>query len=127
MIYILILLVHVVGDFTFQSKGLAKAKDKNVKYLLVHLLIYMIPMILVLMMLGKVRIVILYFFVVLISHFIIDLLKSKLSKKYFNAFSHSLFFVIDQCLHVLILLAIAYWGFKGNAVYDWFTKGFISA
>jgi hypothetical protein len=125
VIYILILLAHVIGDFTFQFKGLAKAKDKNVKYLLVHLVIYMIPMTLVLMLYGNIGTFIMCFFIIMISHFIIDFLKSKLSKKYFNAFSHNLFFIIDQGLHVLILLAIAYWGLKEND-YNWFTRDFIS-
>ena len=80
MAYLLILLAHVIGDFTLQFNELAKAKDKNIKYLLLHLIIYMLPITLVLVMYGNIIKVIILFMTIMLSHFIVDYLKSKLSK-----------------------------------------------
>lgn len=120
MAYLLILLAHVIGDFTLQFNELAKAKDKNIKYLLLHLIIYMLPITLVLVMYGNIIKVIILFMTIMLSHFIVDYLKSKLSKKYYNPFAHNLFFILDQAIHIVILLILTYWVFKGNVVYNWF-------
>ncbi len=99
-----ILLAHILGDFIFQPNKWVKDKiEKKHKspYLYWHILIHALLLILVLNFEWKYYI---GFIAIISSHYIIDLLKLNLTGK---ANSRWLFF-IDQCLHILVIIAVAY-------------------
>jgi len=103
IIFVLLLLGHVLGDFYFQFDTIANEKYENPKYMIAHAGIYMIFMAAVLGV-GvpfSLEMVWLWLFASL-AHLAIDLFKRRIKSKPF---------IIDQCLH-FISLAVAWciWG-----------------
>lgn len=120
MEFILVLTAHFLGDFIFQTNGLAKRKSGSIIYLFIHTFIYIIPLALVFIMFGDWWHVLIYIAAVFISHFLIDFIKQKLLKKYNTEYIALIIFIADILLHMLIVLSIAFWGFKSNNLYAWF-------
>ena len=105
----LILLGHIIGDFYVQTDKIAEKKKNSIKYMLIHCLIYTAVMGIGFYALnrGTAETLIISSFIFL-SHLIIDLIKRKYDKKavkyeYIN-------FLIDQFIHIMILLLIVYIG-----------------
>lgn len=96
---------HVLGDFYFQSSALAKDKEKSVKKLLLHCFLYWMTMMgITLPFFGWSLIK----FVSGISalHFLIDGLKFLITRYFpIKKSQDTLIFLIDQALHILVLLA----------------------
>lgn len=109
LIFILILM-HVVGDFYFQTKIIADNKIgdhkiwPNFKWLLIHIGIYTACFIPIIWLIegwyGLIVIAILF-----VSHFVIDGITCFLKKK---ISIHSLVFLIDQVLHAIVLIGIGH-------------------
>ncbi|MCH5281909.1 MAG: DUF3307 domain-containing protein [Lachnospiraceae bacterium] len=103
----LILLGHIIGDFYVQTDKLAEKKKNSIKYMLIHCLIYTIvvgigfyelsrEIVKTLIILG----------LIFLSHLIIDLIKRKCNKKVVKY--EYIIFLIDQVIHIMILLLIVY-------------------
>lgn len=103
----LILLGHIIGDFYVQTDKMAEKKKNSIKYMLIHCLIYTIVLGVVFYKLsrGFVETLIISSFVFL-SHLIIDLIKRKCDKK--PAKYEYIIFLVDQIIHIMILLLIVY-------------------
>jgi hypothetical protein len=106
MEYLLFLIAHVLGDFTLQTRALVLAKNKKWVYLLVHALVYLLPVSFVLIIFVDSWMLLLYIGIVFISHFGIDWLKNILNRQYDNPYAHQLVFFLDQFLHLGILTII---------------------
>lgn len=103
----LILLGHIIGDFYVQTDKIAEKKKNSIKYMLIHCLIYTIVVGIGFYELsrGIVKTLIISS-VIFLSHLIIDLIKRKCDK---NAIKYEyIIFLIDQIIHIMILLLIIY-------------------
>jgi hypothetical protein len=103
IVYALLLLGHVLGDFYFQSDGLAEKKCIKIKYMFLHGGIYTIcigSVLCVSVQLSRDLIWLTLF--VGVIHFIVDALKK------YNKWKP---FILDQLLHLITLgIAWAIWG-----------------
>lgn len=122
MEFILVLTAHFLGDFIFQPDKLAEKKKNNIWFLLIHTVIYIIPFIFVFLMFGVYWEILIYIFSVFTLHFLIDLVKNMLSKKFNSDVSVLVLFMIDLVLHTAIIISIALWGFKPNSIYSGFDE-----
>jgi len=98
-----LVLAHIIGDFLFQPDSWIEDKKKNKiksKYLYYHIGIHLIALLAVL----QFKLIAATIFIV-ISHFIIDLIKIYLS----NDKNGRLLFVGDQIMHLLIILGVVYY------------------
>ena len=96
-IILLILILHFIGDFLFQSNYMATNKSKDSKALSFHIFAYMIP-------LGIIG----FWYAIIngILHFIIDYLTSRITSKLWKEQKIHWFFVtigFDQTLHFICL------------------------
>lgn len=69
---------HLIGDYVLQLDFIAKTKGSNWYHLIVHCLLYCLP-----------------FYILLLSHIIIDTLKARYNK---------INYIADQTIHYLMLL-----------------------
>ncbi|MDC9722406.1 MAG: DUF3307 domain-containing protein [Urechidicola sp.] len=98
------ILAHLMGDFLFQpDKWIANKKKKKHKspYLYWHLLIHIVLLLIILQFNF-------YYWkaitLIIISHYIIDLIKLNLDAKV----STQILFFIDQALHIMVILCAVY-------------------
>lgn len=96
---ILIIWLHTIGDFVFQTRYIGNNKSKNIMVLAAHCLLYAIPLC-----------VISFEFAIIngLLHLPVDFTSSKLTKYfYFKKKNEYMFFTtigIDQAVHFTILL-----------------------
>lgn len=112
MIFVLLLLFHVIGDFYILPKRMSENKSKNVWCLVSHaLIIGLTYMVLSLVFIGDYEFSISFYLIV--SHFFIDFITSgfffKLMKKEnLVKYTKSIWvFIIDQLCHIAILVLIS--------------------
>ncbi len=106
ILFIKLFLAHLIGDFILQPTKWVKDKEvKKVKskYLYFHVLLHFLLTMLLLWDFNYLKLAL----VVLVSHYIIDLLKLYVTPRFKNK---SIPFFIDQVFHVLVLYACAYYG-----------------
>ncbi|NLK94845.1 MAG: DUF3307 domain-containing protein [Clostridiales bacterium] len=99
------LLIHILGDFYFQSEKLAKGKNKSIIKLFNHCIIYLIVSIVVTIPVFSLNLLL---SVVILSfiHGIIDFCKFFINKKY-KIEKRTIYF-IDQGLHILFIVLLSY-------------------
>lgn len=100
-----ILLAHLAGDFVFQSTKWVEDRNKNgykSKYLYLHILVHFL--LLLLFFANELQVVLGYIFLIVISHFLIDLGKIYLEKT--SRYSQLGLFLTDQFLHLVVLFGI---------------------
>jgi hypothetical protein len=104
MLYALIILAHVLADFSFQSNTISQKKQEQKKYMGLHLLIvFLISLILALPYLRLKLLLIL--FIITLSHGIIDYIKIyglKLNNSTDGKYNLEIF-LLDQVLHILVI------------------------
>lgn len=98
-----LLLGHLLGDFTLQTNKIAKNKNSNLKWVLIHSLIVTITMLIFALPFGLNLIILVLFNGLL--HFLIDLSKAKLNLK--NPYIAFLYFILDQAIHIAIIYIIS--------------------
>lgn len=104
MLFTKLFLAHLIGDFLLQpNKWVLHKEDKKVasKYLYSHVLIHFAATMLLLWDLTYWKIAL----VILVSHYIIDLIKLYINPLFKNK---SIPFFIDQVLHIIVLYCCAY-------------------
>lgn len=105
--YLLILGIgHLLGDFYFQNEKIAKYKEETYKGVLLHSLEYYFAVLLVVLPVFS-RDMVLGASCAALAHFVIDSVKYGLLKKKKIRKSNRVF-IIDQCAHVVSLLALIY-------------------
>lgn len=95
--------LHFVGDFYLQTNNMAMNKSTSWKWLTIHALVYSIPFIFTLSPL--------FILINGFSHFWVDYITSKITKKLWaKGDLHNFFVVIgfDQFIHSTIILTLIY-------------------
>ena len=106
----ILILMHILGDFYFQTNTIAKQKIgshsfwPNFKWLLIHVAIYTLFFLPLILLVSSCKSVILLV-IIFVSHLLIDGISCFFKKK--KCFK-SVVFIIDQILHIAVLLAIGY-------------------
>ena len=106
----ILIFMHILGDFYFQTNTIANKKIgshsfwPNFKWLLIHVAIYTLFFLPLILMVSSWKSVILLV-IIFVSHLLIDGLSCFFKKK--KCFK-SVVFIIDQILHIAMLLAIGY-------------------
>lgn len=102
MLFLILLLAHLLGDYYFQPQKLADKKEKQYSAVLIHSLIYAA-------FVGLTAAIVdapwWIFVVAALAHWLIDSLKFALRKK---QISKAKLFIIDQALHLLTLVLLAW-------------------
>ena len=122
MIYTLLILAHVLADFSFQTKKIAKRKKEEIRYLIKHLLIVLLASLFLTVPFFGLRLLIIVIVTgVTLFHGIIDqlkiyLLNSSFYEKIKNHYELEIF-LVDQVLHILsIFFVISF--FPGIQTYN---------
>ncbi len=102
-----LLLVHVLGDFYFQSEKMAVKKEQNYNYVIVHSVIYALVGIIG-MMIFLPGISFCYMFIYAISHYLVDSLKYYVKRRFNHNKSKINIFVLDQVIHLMILFVLGF-------------------
>ena len=103
----LLLIAHLIGDFFLQPVKLVEQKKNSVKGLIIHTLIYTLMIVLVLLLFGNIWEIIFWTLFILVSHSLIDYFRIKFTKKFNNNDFSFWSFIIDQFIHVLLLVTIS--------------------
>ena len=112
-ILIFLIWIHFMSDFILQSDSMAKNKSSKLLWLSFHCLIYSIPFfIFCFSFYTTFRSAFIFTFIIGISHFLIDLVTSKVNEKLYKNNKRYWLFVdigFDQALHLtIIFLAFKY-------------------
>lgn len=81
-ILIIFLIAHILSDFYFQSETMARRKDKNFKYLVIHSIIYGLVTFIIVKLIC-INFENIYLWIIIFSHFLVDALKYILKKNKF--------------------------------------------
>ncbi len=116
--FTLFLLAHVLGDFYIQTDKIAKKKEKSMKWVLIHGMCYQGVMLLISLPIMSWEIV-LGGTIAAILHSFIDIVKYiyisyKIKRKKMTQIVERNVFFIDQLLHTVCLIGIAYWFVRNN-------------
>ena len=103
----LLLIAHLIGDFFLQPVKLVEKKKDGIKGLIIHSVIYTLMITSVLLLFGNIWEIIFWSFLILVSHFLIDYLRIKFTKKFSNNDFSFWAFIVDQIIHVLLLVTIS--------------------
>ena len=116
--FLILLILHFIGDFYLQTSKMAKCKNANIdencsscsrckknalfnnKHLIFHTLLYVVPF-LFLFFITKWTSSLIIIAILIVSHYIIDIVSCCLNKK----LKQTLVFIADQILHIAILFA----------------------
>lgn len=104
----LLLIAHLIGDFFLQPVKLVEQKKNSIKGLIIHTIIYTLMIASVLLLFGNIWEITFWTFLIFISHFAIDYVRIKINKNNKNNNIRFYSFVIDQLIHVLILVINAF-------------------
>ena len=105
MILLILIIAHLLLDFTFQTSQLAERKRAGFKYLFIHGIIYFIGMSLVCAIFLNTKNALISIVVLSLSHFVIDYIRQKVEMKFKSEIHLFLFFISDQLLHLIITIA----------------------
>ena len=105
MILLILIIAHLLLDFTFQTSKLAERKRTSFKHLFIHGIIYFIGMSFVCVIFLNTKIALISTAVLSLSHFAIDYIRQMVETKYKSNVHQFLFFILDQLLHLIIIIA----------------------
>lgn len=118
---ILLLIAHFLGDFILQSSKIAHEKMESLKFFFIHCIIYAGVILLVLVNYGPIENVVWIFTAIAGTHAIIDFSRIKIikqiAKKKIDYKSEDFAaFLIDQILHILVILVCGYFIKENSAL-----------
>lgn len=105
----ILLLVHFLADFYFQSEAIAREKMRKTRYLILHSTIYAALLCLGAFLPFRPLPALLPVVVLSVTHFLIDWLKILYDRHYEKPWNRFGSFCVDQALHIG-LICIAYFG-----------------
>ena len=100
---LLLLLIHTISDFCSQTRKMAENKSQSIKWLSIHVFIYILPF----LVFGWK-----FTLVNFILHWIIDFISSRASGYYYKQKNFYAFFNVigfDQYLHIVSLVFTYYY------------------
>lgn len=117
-ILIVFLLSHILSDFYFQTESMARKKENNFKYIVIHSIVYGLTT-LILVKLICTNFENIYLWIIIISHFLVDTIKYFLKKNEFIKKYQKYIFIIDQIIHITILMIVSYFMIKSGKDYGY--------
>lgn len=102
---------HILGDFYTQTSLIARNKSSNLKWVLLHSLIYFITFLLIGIPIFTMEVLALVIMASL-CHGIVDVLKYLYIR--FQARENAVVFLVDQGMHIICIMALAYIWTKNN-------------
>lgn len=111
--FLLLLLIHILGDFYFQSEKMASSKNNKLSSLLLHGFIFLSTSLIVIIPVYN-NCLVLFSIIMSAIHFIIDFIKSLYfhkCKKNNKSYNEIKVYVADQILHIITILTISYLAF----------------
>ena len=108
MIVAILISVHLLADFLFQTSAYSEKKRKMLKPLLLHCFIYFIIFEIVLLPILQFKKVFLLGVIIFILHFLINLIKNKLEKRFPQRRLQLLFFLLNQLVHIVMITGVYY-------------------
>lgn len=106
MEFVYLLILHIFGDFIFQSDKTAVKKNESRKYFIIHSLLYALPFLTIIIVSDSFLISIIEFLFIAFSHAIVDLIRIKISEK-FEKINKVVSFIIDQFIHIIIIYSMS--------------------
>ena len=122
MIVTILISVHLLADFLFQTSAYSEKKRKILKPLLLHCLIYFIVFEIVLLTILEFKKAILVGMIISISDLLINFIKNKLEKSFPQRRLQLLFFSFNQVIHFTILIGMYYIFNLENSVSNLYVK-----
>lgn len=117
-ILIVFLIAHILSDFYFQSESMARKKDKCFKYLVIHSIVYgLVTLIIVKLICTNFENI--YLWIIIFSHFLVDALKYILKKNKIIREHQRNIFIVDQVIHIAILMIVSYLMIKSGKSYKY--------
>ena len=106
MEFVYLLILHIFGDFIFQSDKTAVKKNESRKYFIIHSLLYALPFLTIIIVSDSFLISIIAFLIITLTHAIVDLIRIKISEK-FEKINKVVSFIIDQLIHIIIIYSMS--------------------
>ena len=122
MIVAILISVHLLADFLFQTSTYSEKKRKILKPSLLHCLIYFIVFEIVLLTILQFKKAILVGMIISISDLLINFIKNKLEKSFPQRRLQLLFFSFNQVIHFTILIGMYYIFNLENSVSNLYVK-----
>ena len=108
MIVAILISVHLLADFLFQSSAVIERKRQERKFLFLHCFIYFIVFEILFFTLFQCKKVFLLGLIISILHFLINFIKNKLEKKFPQRRLQLLFFLLSQLVHIVMIVGVYY-------------------
>jgi len=105
MIFALLCIAHLLGDFSFQPAALAENKKAQPRFLLLHACIYALSFAIVCFTFLSFQSLPLSYGIIVLSHLMIDWAKTKIEKSP-RGTGALVSFLIDQALHIGIIFMV---------------------
>lgn len=115
-ILMILLFAHILSDFYFQTESMAEKKENSFKYIVIHSIVYGLITSITVKLICK-NFQNKYLWIIIISHFIIDAVKFFLKKNRVIKKYEKYIFIIDQAIHIAILMIVTYFMVKSNNSY----------
>ena len=122
MIVAILISVHLLADFLFQTSAYSEKKRKMLKPLLLHCFIYFIIFEIVLLPILQFKKLFLLGVIISVLHFLIIFIKNKLEKSFPQRRLQLLFFSFNQVIHFTILIGMYYIFNLENSVSNLYIK-----
>ena len=122
MIVAILISVHLLADFLFQTSAYSEKKRKMLKPLLLHCFIYFIIFEIVLLPILQFKKLFLLGVIISVLHFLIIFIKNKLEKSFPQRRLQLLFFSFNQVIHFTILIGMYYIFNLENSVSNLYVK-----
>ena len=122
MIVAILISVHLLADFLFQTSTYSEKKRKMLKPLLLHCFIYFIIFEIVLLPILQFKKLFLLGVIISVLHFLIIFIKNKLEKSFPQRRLQLLFFSFNQVIHFTILIGMYYIFNLENSVSNLYVK-----
>lgn len=117
-ILIVFLLAHILSDFYFQTDSMARKKDNSFKYIVIHSMVYGFITLIIVKSIFK-NIENMYLEIIIISHFLVDTIKYYLKKNGFIKIYQKHIFIIDQIIHITIIMVVSYFMIISGKNYEY--------
>ena len=108
MIVVILISIHLLADFLFQSSAVLERKRQERKFLFLQCFIYFIVFEILFFTLFQCKKAFLLGLVIFILHFLINLIKNKLEKRFPQRRLQLLFFLFSQLIHIVMIIGIYY-------------------
>ena len=122
MIIAILISVHLLADFLFQTSAYSEKKRKKLKPLLLHCFIYFIVFEIVLLPILQFKKAFLLGMIISVLHFFINFTKNKLEKSFPQRRLQIWIFSINQLIHFALLIGMNYIFKLENSVSNLYLK-----